>query len=150
MSSTTITNYLVAAGLLIYRRLHNKFEYLLLQTSYGEHHWTPPKGHVDPGESEWETALRETEEESGYKQEQLNILKNFEHSLNYVVKNKPKRVVYWLAELKDSSTPVRLSEEHQDYKWAELEEACQLVKYHDTINLLRAADLFLINMYKNK
>ena len=37
---------LVAAGLIVFRRLHNDLQYLLLQTSYGEHHWTPPKGRV--------------------------------------------------------------------------------------------------------
>lgn len=35
----------VAAGFIIFRQLkQNPIEYLLLQTSYGEHHWTPPKG----------------------------------------------------------------------------------------------------------
>ncbi|KAH9503199.1 nudix (nucleoside diphosphate linked moiety X)-type motif 2 [Bulinus truncatus] len=145
---TATSNYLVAAGLLIYRRLQNKLEYLLLQTAYGEHHWTPPKGHVDPDESEFETALRETEEESGYKAEQLNILKEFQRSLNYVVKDKPKRVVYWLSELKDPSASVKLSEEHQDYKWAQLDEACHLVTHEDMIGLLKDANLFLLNMYK--
>jgi len=34
-----------AAGFIIYRRTgQGPIEYLLLQTSYGAHHWTPPKG----------------------------------------------------------------------------------------------------------
>lgn len=33
-----------AAGLIIYRKNGDKIEYLMLQTSYGIHHWTPPKG----------------------------------------------------------------------------------------------------------
>jgi bis(5'-nucleosidyl)-tetraphosphatase len=34
-----------AAGFIIFRQVEqNPIEYLLLQTSYGEHHWTPPKG----------------------------------------------------------------------------------------------------------
>lgn len=33
----------IAAGFIIFRRLQ-QIEYLLLQTSYGIHHWTPPKG----------------------------------------------------------------------------------------------------------
>jgi hypothetical protein len=34
-----------AAGFIVFRRVgQNPIEYLLLQTSYGEHHWTPPKG----------------------------------------------------------------------------------------------------------
>lgn len=35
---------LVAAGLIIFRKIQSNIEYLLLQTSYGQHHWTPPKG----------------------------------------------------------------------------------------------------------
>lgn len=34
----------VAAGFVIYKRVSENILYLLLQTSYGEHHWTPPKG----------------------------------------------------------------------------------------------------------
>ena len=39
------TNSLVrAAGFILFRRPNNVIEYLLMQTSYGKHHWTPPKG----------------------------------------------------------------------------------------------------------
>jgi len=33
-----------ACGLIIFRRAQGTIQYLLMQTSYGEHHWTPPKG----------------------------------------------------------------------------------------------------------
>ena len=35
-----------AAGLILFRRIppQNVIEYLLVQTSYRDHHWTPPKG----------------------------------------------------------------------------------------------------------
>lgn len=33
-----------AAGFLIFRRLNSQTEYLLLKASYGNKHWTPPKG----------------------------------------------------------------------------------------------------------
>lgn len=43
--SDSCSNMKVAAGFVIFRRLVGKnIEYLLLQASYGEHHWTPPKG----------------------------------------------------------------------------------------------------------
>ena len=37
-----------AAGFILFRRAppKNEIEYLLMQTSYGKHHWTPPKGNV--------------------------------------------------------------------------------------------------------
>lgn len=34
----------VATGFVIFRMAALEIEYLLLQTSYGIHHWTPPKG----------------------------------------------------------------------------------------------------------
>ena len=37
----------LAAGLIIFRKLNHTIEYLLLQTSYGENHWTPPKGFLN-------------------------------------------------------------------------------------------------------
>jgi 8-oxo-dGTP pyrophosphatase MutT (NUDIX family) len=56
-----------AAGIILVRS-KSANEYLLMQTSYGKHHWTPPKGHVDPGETDWIAALRETKEEAGLEQ----------------------------------------------------------------------------------
>lgn len=54
-----------AAGFLLFRRLCGQIEYLLLKASYGDFHWSAPKGHVDPGEDDFTTALRETREEAG-------------------------------------------------------------------------------------
>lgn len=121
-----------AAGLIVFRRkeIQGPVEYLLLQTSYGRHHWTPPKGHVDPGESDEETAFRETEEEAGLKKEHLNFVEDVRKVLKYNVRGAPKTVIYWLAELKDYLTPVRLSDEHQAYRWLTVESACSLL--HDT------------------
>lgn len=33
-----------AAGLVIFRNVNKVIQFLMLQTSYGENHWTPPKG----------------------------------------------------------------------------------------------------------
>uniref|UniRef100_A0A8C6YAC7 Bis(5'-nucleosyl)-tetraphosphatase [asymmetrical] n=1 Tax=Naja naja TaxID=35670 RepID=A0A8C6YAC7_NAJNA len=141
-----------ACGLIIFRRLpkacataatDGHIEYLLLQTSYGIHHWTPPKGHVDPGEDDLGTALRETQEEAGLASSQFTILEGFKKELNYVVSGKPKTVVYWLAELKDQDTEIQLSSEHQAFRWLTLSEACRLAKYKDMQGTLQEAHLFL-------
>ena len=74
------------------------------QASYGQKHWTPPKGHVDPGENDMTTALRETKEEAGLDKSDLKIMeKTWE--LSYPVKDwkdgivKQKSTIYFLAEL---------------------------------------------------
>uniref|UniRef100_T1JHB0 Bis(5'-nucleosyl)-tetraphosphatase [asymmetrical] n=1 Tax=Strigamia maritima TaxID=126957 RepID=T1JHB0_STRMM len=132
-----------AAGFLIFRQISNQIEYLLLQTSYGGHHWTPPKGHVDAGETCEETALRETREEAGLSAEHLSIDYGFKRTLNYNVGNKSKVVVYWLAELKDPKTPILLSDEHQDFKWLLVDQACHYAEYPDQQQVIKEADEYL-------
>ncbi|KAJ8718037.1 hypothetical protein PYW07_005967 [Mythimna separata] len=125
-----------AAGLVIFRNVNQAVQFLMLQTSYGEHHWTPPKGHVDPGESDWVTALRETKEEAGLSEDDLDIYKDVSKVLNYKVNGKPKVVVYWLAKLKNPETKILLSDEHQDLKWLPLKEAQDISGYDDMKQLL--------------
>ncbi|XP_036593381.1 bis(5'-nucleosyl)-tetraphosphatase [asymmetrical] isoform X1 [Trichosurus vulpecula] len=143
------TMSLRACGFIIFRRPHvpkvdNKaIEFLLLQTSYGTNHWTPPKGHVDPGESDLETAFRETQEEAGLDASQLNVIEGFKSELNYVVNSKPKTVIYWLAEVKDYNVEIRLCGEHQAYRWLNLEEACKLAQFKDMATSLREGHQFL-------
>ncbi|KAK6624404.1 hypothetical protein RUM43_004254 [Polyplax serrata] len=135
-----------AAGFVIFRKITSEFEYLLLQTSYGSHHWTPPKGHVDPGESDFETALRETKEEAGFGKDDLKIVESFKKELKYTVNNSPKTVVYWLAEL-HKNTPVTLSSEHQDFRWGNLDSSCKLANYADFQMLLKECEDYLAKNY---
>lgn len=108
-----------------------------MQTSYGKNHWTPPKGHVDPGESDYQTALRETKEEAGFDEKDFRVVSDFKYELNYNVTNhrdgikRPKIVTYWLAEMVDPNCKVTMSNEHQDYKWLPLQEAMALGGYKD-------------------
>ncbi|XP_067887922.1 bis(5'-nucleosyl)-tetraphosphatase [asymmetrical] isoform X2 [Heterodontus francisci] len=139
-----------ACGLIIFRRLNaglvskpQEIEFLLLQTSYGQHHWTPPKGHVDPGEDDLQTALRETEEEAGLKSKDFNVLDGYKKEMEYKVNNSPKTVIYWLAELKDYNIEIKLSDEHQTFCWLNVEEACKLAKYREMQEALREAHQFI-------
>ncbi|XP_067840880.1 bis(5'-nucleosyl)-tetraphosphatase [asymmetrical] [Heptranchias perlo] len=139
-----------ACGLIIFRRLNagldskpQEIEYLLLQTAYGHHHWTPPKGHVDPGEDDLQTALRETEEEAGLKTKDFNVLDGYKKEIKYKVKNIPKTVIYWLAELKNCNTEIKLSDEHQTFRWLNVDEACKLAEYQEMQEALREAHQFI-------
>ncbi|XP_026844935.1 bis(5'-nucleosyl)-tetraphosphatase [asymmetrical] [Drosophila persimilis] len=120
-----------AAGLVIFRRLCGEIQYLLLKASYGSFHWSAPKGHVDPGEDDFTTALRETKEEAGYDEKDLIIHQNTPITLNYEVKGKPKIVIYWLAELRNPNQEPILSEEHTELKWLGLEAAKECVGFKD-------------------
>ncbi|XP_032252810.1 bis(5'-nucleosyl)-tetraphosphatase [asymmetrical] [Halichoerus grypus] len=138
-----------ACGLIIFRRRliptvdKPAIEFLLLQASDGIHHWTPPKGHVEPGENDLETALRETQEEAGIAAGQLTVIEGFRMELNYVARKKPKTVIYWLAEVKDYDVEIRLSQEHQAYRWLGLDEACQLAQFKEMQAALQKGHQFL-------
>lgn len=50
--------------------------------------WDLPKGHVDPGESDLECALRELEEETGITAADIEIDEGFEYETSYQVQGK--------------------------------------------------------------
>ena len=83
--------------------------------------WDLPKGHVDPGESETECALRELQEETGIVASDIEPLDGFRFTLEYPVKNKrtgeltDKTLVVFLARL---ARDVAIKPtEHPDYQW---------------------------------
>lgn len=94
-----------------------------------------------------DTAIRETEEESGIRADQIKIME-FRKELYYRVGQKDKTVIYWLAELLETDTRVVMSEEHKDYRWAALDEACRLAEYPDMQELLRECQDFLNVRYQ--
>jgi len=102
-------------------------------------------GHVDAGEIDLrKTAWRETIEESGLDETQLQFIDGFEQTLKYEVRGRPKTVVYWLARVQNPATvTVRISSEHQTYDWFDLEAAVVKAAYSDLIGLLRNADTFI-------
>ena len=100
-------------------------------------------GHLDPGESDLEAALRETQEEAGLDKDQLKINESFKKVLNYEVRGKPKIVTYWLCEIKDVNSAVTLSHEHQGYKWLNLKDALEYAKFADMQKVLNEANDFI-------
>ncbi|HAN98978.1 MAG TPA: DNA mismatch repair protein MutT [Planctomycetaceae bacterium] len=110
-----------AAGMLIARRTsEGRVELLLMRHA---DRWDLPKGHAEPGESLRETAMRETEEETGLARELLRTDDTFEFVTRYRVakRGEPGRTVLkevriGLAWLVVPDTPIRPTE-HPDYRW---------------------------------
>ena len=53
-----------SCGAVIFRKTRGKYAVLLIKNRYADF-WSFPKGHVEPGENEYQTAIRETKEETG-------------------------------------------------------------------------------------
>lgn len=94
-------------------------------------------GHVDPGEDDFTTALRETREEAGYTDVDLKIYKDQQKILNYKVKGRDKMVVYWLAELSDAEKDPILSDEHTEFRWLKKDDAIKLSGYADFAEMVQ-------------
>lgn len=86
--------------------------------------WTLPKGKLDPGESWEEAALREIREETGCSAELLR----FADALFYMVKGRPKVVLYWHMRLVGEPA-FEPSEEVEKLVWLPVADALQRLSY---------------------
>lgn len=107
---------LVAAGILLFTREQPK-SFLLLKH---QDRWDLPKGHAEQGEELLQTALRETQEETGIPAKDIAVDPNFRFELEYPVVSKrfgnhQKQVTYFLGFVPERR-PVLLTE-HPDFRW---------------------------------
>ena len=130
--------------------LFNSDKFLLLQhineDSRVDGHWDFPKGHVELGEEEIDTALRELKEET--KIEDVDIIPSFKQFINYNISKDTlsvsKKVIFFLAETK--VWDVSLSSEHQNFVWLNFEEAIERLTYDNAKNILKEAHIFTSKM----
>ena len=96
---------------------------LLVRTKRDPREWIFPKGHVEPGESDEETALRELEEEAGVRAEIAAAM----GSLVFSVDREEFHVEYFLCRhLETVSTG-----DGREIRWCRTEEALQLLSFDD-------------------
>ena len=110
----------------------NKDKVLLIKHNKG--HWDFPKGHVEKGETEIQTAKREVKEET-------NLDVEIDEKSRYVVQyitdlNTDKQVVYFLAK-NTSSNIIPQEAEVQEIKWVLLEDAENIITYDTSKKLIR-------------
>jgi len=136
-----------SCGAIIFTR-NNTRRYLLLK--YGWGHWGFVKGHVEKGEDENQTVLREMEEETGIKAEQLQFIPSFNEKISYFYTKEGKKiykeVIYFLAE--SYGMQIKLSHEHTDYSWLPYNEAMKQLTYENDRMVLEKAEKFLNRLAK--
>lgn len=130
-----------SSGAVIFKR-DGEIKYLLLHYESG--HWDFPRGAIELGESEEETAVRETKEETGISD--LIFLPGFREKIFWFYKKEGKTIykeaILRLAETKTED--VKISSEHIGFKWLPYEEAMEQVTFKNSKVILEKVRDFLV------
>jgi 8-oxo-dGTP pyrophosphatase MutT (NUDIX family) len=131
------TDHLVRqAGAIAFKATAGGPVILLVKAKKNPSHWIFPKGHVEPGESDEQAALRELCEEAGIKGEPLCRAGETEYNfggLRY-------HVVYFLSRYIASQGP---GEDGREPRWCSLEEALRLLSFPDMRAMLKGMVPFM-------
>ena len=132
-----------SAGIVLFRKEKSKKLFLLMH--YPSGHWDFVKGKMEKGESTHQTAIRETEEETGITD--ITFLENFEEWIEYNFQYQGelvnKKVVFFLAETKTED--VKISHEHQNYAWMDYNTSMEKTTFDNAKTVLTKAQTLLSN-----
>jgi len=116
---------------------------LFLLLHYPSGHWDFIKGKMEEGESTHETAIRETEEETGITN--ITFSENFEEWIKYEFQYQgelvQKKVVFFLAETETNE--VNISHEHLGYTWMDYNSAMEKTTFDNAKTVLTRAQMLL-------
>ncbi len=126
------TSYIAAAGGLILRQQRRKGLQILICYRRRYDDWSLPKGKLDTGEGILSAALREVEEETGYRCAPIA----HHGSVDYTLKGGSDKIVdYWTMEpISGKFVP---NEEIQRVRWLKASEAVRVLSYKHDRNLVR-------------
>ena len=129
-----------SCGAVVFTRVNGEIRYVLAQNLEGYYGF--PKGHMEAGETETETALREIAEEVGL---HPRLLDGFRTCSEHPLPKKPdviKQVVYFLAEYEDQEITYQ-QEELLSAPLVSYEEAMALFTFESSRRILTEAHAYL-------
>ena len=135
-------NYEKSCGAIVYRKYHGNTEILLVR-SIKSGHWSFPKGHVEEGETEEETASRELKEQTG-----LDVLLDtgFRETVTFSPKRNTKKTVVYFVGMATSRELVPQQEEISELKWHEIGQAIGVLTYENDKMIVNKAKAFIALM----
>ena len=132
--------YEKSCGAVVFTRVNGEIRYVLAQNLEGYYGF--PKGHMEAGETETETALREIREEVGLSP---RLIDGFRTCDEHPIPSKPgvmKQVVYFLAEYENQTVSFQ-KEELLSAPLVPYEEAMKLFVFEGSKRILTEAHNFL-------
>ena len=137
MPNTELPVRSFAVSICLLKRIADETRVLLLRrTGFLAGSWCQVAGGIEPGETAWQTALRETREETGLSVERLwsaDICEQFYE----VDKNCITLVPVFVGLVRDDAEVV-LNDEHDAFEWLCFEEACRRVSFPGQRKMLEA------------
>lgn len=129
----------MSAGGVVYRRKGGDVRLMLIRDRFGR--WSMPKGHIEPGESPEEAALREIAEETGLVGRVVDALPATRYFFRDGETLVEKVVQYFLVEAVGGVEQPQL-EEISELRWFAPEEVSALDQYdNNRVILARAIEL---------
>lgn len=136
-------SYEKSCGAVVFRKYHGNIELLLIKHSAGGH-WSFPKGHVEAGETEQQTALREVMEETHI---DVDLDPTFREVVTYSPKRDVKKdVIYFLGRAKNFDY-IPQEEEIAQIKWVEINLAHSFLTYDNDKQLVNKAKPIIKDFY---
>ncbi len=114
------------AALVVLAEFGYEYKMLLLKRAT-EKYWCHVAGHIENGETAWQTVVRELKEETSIEAEVIYSASYIDRFYDDVL-NRINLVPVFVTYV-DRSVAIRLDHEHTDYKWCDLEEAKALVDF---------------------
>lgn len=141
-----------SCGIIIVYDIENP---LFLLVKHRNGHWGYPKGHVEIGETEEETAIREVKEEVGLSDYEL--VNDFKYCQTYAFYRKDigkivKEAIFFIGINKKKQELKLQEEELTDYGWFTYNETISMIPFEGNKKMTRVAnkEIQRINKLKNK
>ena len=134
--------YEKSCGAVVFTRMNNEIQYLLIRNLTGIYGF--PKGHVEQGETEEQTALREVFEEVGLA---VKLVSGFRSEDEHPIpqkENTMKQIVYFLGEYTNQEFTYQ-KEELTDALLTDYETAMTLFQFDSSKRILTEANNFLLS-----
>ena len=137
-SEEKVEKFVKIGGAIIIKEGENREKLALLVQRAADDHWPDvweyPRGKCNKNENIKKCIQREVREETGLNIEPMYLIDTFEYIAD---QGKRKSVCYsYMCKMKDENQKIKLSKEHQDYKWIFSVGESELLLHQDQKRIL--------------
>ena len=138
--------YEKSCGAVIFRKDTDGWNVLLIRHARGKH-ISFPKGHMEPGELESQTAEREVLEETGLR---VKVDRRYRAENRYNIRSDIQKLVVIFAAVTAQKEITPQPEEIAEARWHPVEAALERLTYERDRKILRAALVHIEKYYEKK